>query len=713
MDLVFEIGCEELPASFQLPAVQYMREELTKGLTDARLLGKARLETYATPRRLALIAKGLEERAEDVRKKLFGPPAKAAFVDGKPTKAAEGFAKKAGVPLESLKIEGDRVVVEQTVKGQCTGEALPPLLAKIIRGIPFRKSMRWDSLEADAFARPVHWIAATLDGKPLQLSFADVESGSLTRGHRFHAPQEIALPGAAAYVDTLREAHVLADWEERKGRIAIEVARAAKEAGGVPRPDDELLEIVTGLVEEPTGVVGRFDEEFLQLPPEVLVSEMRGHQKYFAVQRETGELLPAFVAVSNTRVQDPAVSRKGYERVLRARLSDGKFFFDEDRKATLRSRVEKLGRRTFLAGLGSEKDRGDRLRELSLWLHGTTGRAQPAQLAEAAELCKADLTTGMVGEFPELQGSMGRVYALHDGVDKTVADAIFEHYLPRGADDKLPQGDTGALLGIADRIDQLAGLFKLGKEPTGAADPYGLRRAALGIIRVTLAKQYRFDLVKALNYADELHDKQMHARAVAEMAKKGGGGSVATLSVPGQLSAKVWAFLLGRLEVQLKDRAQPDSIQAALHTGAYDLVSLEKRVLALQEVRQSRRAQFEATAAAFKRIANILAQAAEKKIAPVALQPALAKLPAEEALFKALEQSQGRLSVALDEGEDYPAAYAALADLRPAVDAFFDGVMVMDPDPGQRDNRLALLRALHELFAPLADFARLQVEKSA
>ncbi|HEX4381386.1 MAG TPA: glycine--tRNA ligase subunit beta [Myxococcales bacterium] len=695
MDLVFEIGCEELPASFQLPAVQYMRDELSKGLAEARLLGGASLKTYATPRRLAVLVTGIEARAEDVRKKLSGPPAKAAFVDGKPTKAAEGFAKKAGVPLEALQIEGDRVVVEQTVKGQSADEALPPLLAKIIRGIPFRKSMRWGSLETDAFARPVHWIGAALDGKPLKISFADVESGASTRGHRFHAPQEIPLPDAATYVDILREAHVLADWEERKQRIAIEVARAAKEAGGVPRPDDELLEIVTGLVEEPTGVVGRFEEEFLQLPPEVLVSEMRGHQKYFAVQNENGSLLPAFVAVSNTRVQDPAVSRKGYERLLRARLSDGKFFFDEDRKSTLRSRVEKLGRRTFLAGLGTEQDRANRLRELSLWLHGTTGRAQPAQLAEAAELCKADLTTGMVGEFPELQGSMGRVYALHDGISPVVADAIFEHYLPRGADDKLPQGDAGALLGLADRIDQLVGLFGIGKEPTGTADPYGQRRAALGLIRLTLTKGYRFDLYKALRYAQEQH--KANEKVSQEPA----------------LLEKIWAFLLGRLEVQLKDRAQPDSIQAALHTGAHDLVSLEKRVLALQDVRQSRRAQFEATAAAFRRIANILAQAAEKKIAAVALQPALAKLPAEASLLEALKQSQDRLSVALDEGEDYPAAYAALADLRPAVDAFFDGVMVMDPDSGQRDNRLAMLRALHELFAPLADFARLQVDKSA
>ena len=536
----------------------------------------------------------------------------------------------------------------------------------------------------------MHWIAAALDGKPLTVKFADVESAPKTRGHRFAAPQEFPLPSARDYVSALRKAHVLADWAERSQRIAEEVARAAREAGGVPRPDPDLLETVTGLVEEPFAVAGYFEKEFLQLPPEVLVSEMRGHQKYFAVQNEKGEILPSFVAVSNTKVRDPNVSRKGYERVLRARLSDGKFFFDEDRKVPLRSRVEKLGRRTFLQGLGTELERIGRLRELSLWLHGATGRGDPRQLAEASELCKADLTTGMVGEFPELQGSMGRVYALQQGIEPAVADAIFEHYLPRGAEDRLPSGDIGALLGIADRLDLLVGLFGLGKEPTGTADPYGLRRAALGILRITLARGYRYDMAEALLAAQKLHKKE-----------------------DASVRDRIWQFLLGRLEVILRERAQADSIQAALHTGATDLVSLEKRVSALQTVREKSRAQFEATAAAFKRIGNILAQAQEKGIAFVGFHAALCKTGSEQALFAALEQSRARVSGALAEKEDYLAAYAALAELRPVVDRFFDDVMVMDTDTAQRDNRLALLRSLHELFAPLADFSRLQVEKTA
>jgi glycyl-tRNA synthetase beta chain len=680
VNLVLEIGTEELPASFQLDAVDYLAAELKSRY------GEAQVQRFATPRRLAVIATGLPEGTQDSTREVTGPPANA------PDKAREGFARKSGVPVESLREQNGRLVATVVTRGVATAEQLPKLLESLIRSIPFRKSMRWDSLETDPFARPVHWIAAVLDGKPLPLQFADVKSGGQTRGHRFHAPAEFALPAAGGYVEALRDAHVLVDWPERKARIAEEVARAAKEAGGVPRADDELLETVTGLVEEPWAVLGRFDAEFLQLPPEVLVSEMRGHQKYFAVQDEKGALLPVFVAVSNTRVKDPAVSRKGYERVLRARLSDGKFFFDEDRKATLASRVEKLARRTFMQGLGSESDRVARIGEVARWLHGATGRGDVSALSQAASLCKADLTTAMVGEFPELQGAMGRVYALHDGVPAGVADAIFEHYLPRGAEDRLPQGDEGALLGMADRIDQLVGIFGIGKEPTGTADPYGLRRAALGLLRVTLAKEYRFDLYQALREAQKLH--------------------AANPKVAQTPPEKIWTFLLGRLEVLLRDRGQPDSIQAVLHTGARDVVALEKRLVALQTVREKQRAQFEATAAAFKRIANILSQAAQKGLAPVALQAGLAKTDAEQALLEALETSRKSVATAED-GEDYLAAYATLAGLRPVVDRFFDAVMVMDPDAAQRDNRLALLRALHELFAPLADFSRLQVEKSS
>jgi glycyl-tRNA synthetase beta chain len=705
MDLVFEIGCEELPAGSLVPALYSMATELERGLDEARLRGdgsgpKAQATRYATPRRLALVVTGIAERAPDVKRTVQGPPAKAAYQDGKPTKAAEGFARKLGVPVSALRLEGDRVVVDQEVRGLTAAEALPPLLERIVRGIPFRKSMRWDSLDRDPFARPVHWIAAALDGKPLAVSFADVKSGTTTRGHRFHAPKEIPLPSAKNYISALREVHVLADWEERKKRIRQEVERAAKEAGGELLEDDDLLETVTGLVEEPSAVAGHFDESFLELPPQVLVSEMRGHQKYFSVQKG-GKLLPAFVAVSNTKVSDPAVSRRGYERVLRARLSDGKFFFDEDRKVPLASRVERLARRTFMDKLGTELERVERLRELALWLHGVTGKGEPAVIRQAAELCKADLSTGMVGEFPELQGVMGRVYALHDGAPPAVADAILEHYLPRGADDALPKSDAGALLGMADRLDLLVGVFGIGKEPSGTADPYGLRRATLGLLRIILKKEYRLDLRDALAEAQRLHGAQ---------AARGAQNRV---SQEKSLVEKVWGFIEGRIEASFRDDFAPDAVDAVLHTDTADVMALKQRVEALTQVRKTNPAHFEATAATFKRIANILTQAREKGIAPMRFDPALLRKeePAEGAVAAALDSGGEKVRDALD-GENFLAAYAVLAELRPVVDRFFDDVMVMHEDQQVRDNRLALLRALHELFSPLADFSKLQIERA-
>ena len=699
MDLLFEIGCEELPASFQKPALSFLEAEMNKALDDTRLNGegeaqRATFATYATPRRLALLVSAIPARAPDVKRKLQGPPVKAAFApDGKPTKAGEGFARKAGVPVEQLRTEGDRVVVEQEIKGQTAAEALPPILEKLIRGIPFKKSMRWDDLDHDAFARPVHWIVATLDGKPLEIRFADVVSGARTRGHRFHAPDWFE-PKAKSYLESLRKAHVLADWAERKGRIWEEVRRAAKEASGEPLPDDDLLETVTGLVEEPSGVQGSFDAAFLELPPEVLVSEMKGHQKYFAVRDPSSkQLLPAFVAVSNTRVKDPALSRKGYERVLRSRLSDGKFFFDEDLKLPLGQRRGKLEKTVFVQGLGTQWQRVQRIHALAQWLHGATGRGEIAAMMQAAELAKCDLATGMVGEFPELQGVMGRVYATRQGAPQAVADAILEHYLPRGAEDRLPEHDEGALLGIADRLDQLAGIFGLGKEPTGTADPYALRRSAIGILRIVLEKGYRFDFAEALAFAHQTH--------------------VAAGSKIQDASEKIWKFLEGRLDAHWRGLAAPDSIQAVLQTGSKDLVSLEQRLRALEEVRRKNPAHFEATAAAFKRIANILNQAREKRLAPIAFDKELLAEPSEKALAEGLLRGRTRVQTAVADQEDYLAAYGVLAELRPAVDRFFDEVMVMDPEARKRDNRLALLRLLSELFAPLADFARLQIEKSA
>jgi len=686
MDLVFEIGTEELPASFQKPAVQWLEASLRKEL-EGLGLRIDKVQTYATPRRLALIATGLPERSEDVRKTLQGPPIKSAYADGKPTKAAEGFAKKAGVPVSELKTEGDRVVVDQLVKGTSSAEALPAILSKLVAGLPFRKSMRWGNGDA-TFARPVHWIGAALDGRLIEVSFADVKSAVRTHGHRFAANDSIDLPRGEDYVSVLRQAHVLADWDERRAEVWKEVEKAAKEAGGEPRPDEDLLETVTGLVEEPTGVYGTFDAAFLELPPEVLVSEMRGHQKYFAVRDpKSHKLLPAFVAISNTRVIDPNVSRRGYERVLRARLSDGKFFYDEDRKSKLSDRNERLKRTVFLHGLGTQWDRVQRIEAIARRLAADLGGSTSDSLiSQAAQVFKSDLATGMVGEFPDLQGAMGREYAKAEGLPHEVADAIFEHYLPRGADDKLPEGDLGALLGLGDRLDQLTGIFGLGKEPSGTADPYGLRRAALGIIRVVLHKKWKIDLQAAVKQA---------AAAWPE-------------GKPG-FADRVWQFLLGRLQSFWSQEFSTFEVQMALGRASGDLLDLEARLTGLQKLRGSK--ELQAAAAAFKRIENILGQAQEKGLPPMKFAPEALTEPPEKALAATYEQVRGQLGESI-KARSYGDAFELLAGLSAPLAKFFDDVMVMVPDAAVRDNRLALLRQLHELFEPLADFSKLQIEKA-
>jgi len=671
-ELVFEIGCEELPAGSLKPALEWMEAEMNRALDDARLNGegegqRANISGYATPRRLALVVTAIAERAPDVKKTVQGPPAKAAFQEGKPTKAAEGFARKIGVPVSALRVEGDRVVVEQEIRGQSAAEALPGILERLVRGIPFKKSMRWDSLDKDAFARPVHWIAAMLDGKPLPVAFADVKSGSTTRGHRFAAPKPFPVPPAKKYVAELRAAHVLADWAERKQRIWEEVQRAAKEARGEPLPDEDLLETVTGLVEEPFAVVGHFEESFLELPPEVLVSEMRGHQKYFSVRDpRTQRLLPAFVAVSNTRVADPSVSRRGYERVLRARLSDGRFFYDEDRKVKLAARIERLARRTFMDKLGTELERVERLRELSLWLHGVTGKGEPAVLRRAAELCKTDLTTGMVGEFPELQGFMGRYYALHDGEPREVADAIEAHYRPRFAGDHLPDGMISCSVAVADKLDALAGLFGIGQAPTGERDPFGLRRAALGVVRILVERGLELSLFELVKRED------------------------------------VASFIFERARGYFQERGysavEVDSV-LSLRPARLDLVPRQ-----LQAVRAfSAMPEAESLAAANKRIGNILKQA---ETVPPGFDIALMVLPEEKALASTFKLLQPAVDGAL-RSLDYTAALKQLASLKAPVDAFFDKVMVMDKDPRVRANRIGFLGTLHGTMNRIADLSKL------
>lgn len=709
-DLLLEIGTEELPASFVAPALDEMKQLFALKAQEARLV-HGEVRTYGTPRRLALVVKDVADSQPDLATEVLGPPVKVAFdAEGKPTPVAEKWAAGQGVPVAKLKQKetpkGLYVYVERKEKGQPAPKILPELLTGVVAGLHFKKSMRWGWEEA-TFARPVQWIVALHGTKALKLQYADVKSGSTTQGHRFLAKKPIKLESPEGYLAALEAAHVIADSERRKALIRDEAAREAAQAGGKVLEDAALLDTVTFLVEHPTAVLGSFDKEFLDLPPEVLVSEAKGHQKYFSVVDDKGALLPHFVAVSNTPVKDKAISRAGYERVLRARLSDARFFFTEDRKRSLASRVEDLKRVVFQQKLGTSYEKMERFRRLAVELAVSLGLgslpeaesdlqkrietldlADPKQaftraVARAAYLCKADLVTGMVGEFPELQGVMGREYT-RDVEAPQISLAILEHYLPRGASDTLPTQDAGAIVGIADRLDTIVGIIGIGRAPTGAADPFALRRACLACIHITLGRGYRFSLGSVIDRSlDLLGDR------IADRAKT---------------RAQVLDFFRERLKNLWADSARRDVVEAVLAAGFDDMVDAQARLKAMTAV--VGRPDFDPLAVAFKRVVNIVEKQA-KDVQVGAIDAVLLSEDAEKALHLAYESSRGRIETAV-KGHDFPGALNEIASLKPAVDRFFDSVRVLADDPKVKANRVALLTAIGRLFGGIADFSKIQ-----
>ncbi|MGI5863272.1 MAG: glycine--tRNA ligase subunit beta [Myxococcales bacterium] len=690
-DLLLEIGSEELPASFVLPALQEMRELFTAKAASARL-AHGEIHTYGAPRRLALLVEGVAERQGDLSEEILGPPVKVAFsADGKPTQVAEKWAAAHKVGLDELQQKdtprGRYVFIVRSEKGKPAGEVLPELLAAIVEGIHFRKSMRW-GWEDETFARPVQWIAALFGDETVDFRFADVKSSDATRGHRFLAKAPIVLGAPAEYLAKLEEAYVFADHERRMAMIKEGIAAEAAAIGGKVLDDPALLETVTFLVEHPTAVLGSFDKEFLELPPEVLVSEAKGHQKYFSVVDGDGKLLPAFVAVSGTPIKDKAVARAGFERVLRARLSDARFFFTEDKKRPLAERVDELKRVVFQQKLGTSYEKMERFRELAAWLADSLGLgAEKKTVERAAYLCKADLVTGMVGEFPELQGVMGREYS--QGVETPeVALAIFEHYLPRSAGDSLPTRDAGAIVGIADRLDTITGIIGIGKGPTGAADPYGLRRACLAVINIVLARGYRFSLGAAVDKALALLGKR-----VADHAKT---------------RREVLDFFRERLKNLWAEDHRRDVVEAVLSAGFDDMVDALLRLKAMSAI--VGQPDFEPLAAAFKRAVNIIEKQA-KDVAAGEVDPGLFSEEAERGLHQALVSTRGSIDQAV-RAEDYPAALRDITGLKPAIDRFFDTVRVMAEDPKVKQNRVALLAEVGRVFRGIADFSKIQAGES-
>ncbi len=682
-ELFLEIGTEEIPAGFLPRAMADMESLIKRELENARL-SYSEVKTFATPRRLMLCVKGIPSVQPDAETCAMGPAKSIAFgPDGKPTKAAEGFARGQGLDVGALEVvttdKGEYVAAVKKESGRPAPDLLAEILPRLVSSISFRKSMRWGDLDV-RFARPVHWIVALFDGIVIPFSFGTIQSGNISRGHRFMANQPFPVRDFAHYLEECERHFVIPDPERRKEIIRRETHRVAKSVGGHLLPDEGLLEEVTYLVEYPSVVHGTFSPEFLVVPKEVLITSMRSHQRYFSIVDDAGNLLPGFITINNTLAEDPTVVVKGNERVLRARLSDARFFFEEDHKVRLESRVESLKSVVYQQKLGTSYEKMERFRALAEGLADLLNPAAKSKISRAAFLCKADLVSGMVGEFPEVQGIMGREYALLQGEDVEVATAIAEHYLPTQAGGDLPSSDIGAFVSIADKLDSICGCFGVGLIPTGSADPYALRRSALGIINIILDREYRLSLGALVD------------RALVLLSAK--------LTRPcEEVKSDILEFFRGRFVNLMADRYPADAVDAATAAGCDALVDAASRIAALAVFKG--RNDFEPLAVAFKRVCNIVKEGVDAEV-----DLSLFQDPVEGALYAAFKEVEKKVAAAVA-GREYVAALTEIAALRVPVDAFFDKVMVMAEDEQVRINRLALLTRIARLFGGIADFARI------
>jgi len=689
-DLVFEIGTEEMPAGFIPQALEELKGRFSRWMEEERVEGEG-LRALGTPRRLALLAR-LSERQRPLETLKLGPPKKVAFdPEGRPTKAALGFAQQQGVGVDELVVveteRGEYVGVKRQEEGRLTRELLESFLPRLVLSLPLPKAMRWADLQL-RFVRPIHWVLAVFGGEILDLEIGGLRSGPSSRGHRFMAPEPFEVRDIDNYLRGLRRAYVLVDPVERRERVQKEVEEAARRAGGEVLWEGGLLEEVTNLVEWPVAVTGKFDEEFLQLPREVLITAMEHHQRYFPVVDGEGKLMPFFVAVANTQARDMEVVRKGNERVLQARLADAKFFYEEDLKVPLERRVEGLKGVVFQAKLGTLYEKVQRVQTLAKRLAERLCPEEVAVVQRAAYLCKADLLTEMVGEFPQLEGVMGREYALRGGESPAVAQTIFEHHLPRFSGDKLPESHPGAVLSIADKMDTVVGCFSVGLIPTGTSDPFAVRRQTLGVIHTVLDKGYRLSLGEVIRWALESLGQKVQRP-------------------PAEVEEEVLEFFRGRYEGLLLAEGWPrDEVEAVLEVQREDLVDAKRRIEALHRFRSS--PDFESMIIAFKRVANIV----KGRDYPDDPQPGLFKTREEGELLEAYRETEAEFR-RLMEGEDYGAILSLFSRLRPVVDRFFDNVLVMEKDESLRANRLALLGKVYGLFSQAADFSRIVLQGDA
>jgi len=698
--LLLEVGTEEIPAGYIYPALTAMAAALQEKMNNARI-EHGSVEVYGTPRRLAVRIEKVAAKQLPLKTELTGPPVKVGFDEsGKPTMAARKFAEKAGVKIDQLRVKetpkGDYLCAVMQQRGQATRILLKEILPKVILTTPFPKTMRWADLDI-AFARPIHSILALLGSRVIEFKLGNVRAGRNSCGHYFMQPGKIKIDSADGYLKRLKAARVIVDLVERRKMVEQEITKVAQKAGGSILPDEELVDIVNNLVEYPVAIAGGFDREFLKLPAEVLITAMREHQKYFAVVNKSQKLLPHFVAVNNTRARDMRLVAKGHERVLRARLADAQFFYQGDLEVSNDTRVEKLEGVLFQARLGTMYAKTQRVAKIAKYIAkavdvGLVGTEQENalknQVGRAAQLCKADLVSQVVGEFPKLQGIMGRIYAAIAGEPATVSAAIEEHYRPTYSGGPLPETITGSVLSIADKIDSICGCFSVGLIPTGASDPYALRRQGIGIIQIMNDKGFSFSLRKLIK------------KSLSQFEPKG----------PDELTTlteKVYTFLRNRIIQILADQGYArDTIAAVVDVSIDHVPNLWSRLEALESLRA--KPDFEPLAVAFKRVVNILKKSGKpgekEKLGEV--KQNLFEHDSESALFTAYQTAENKVSDAMAKGL-FEKALQDIATLRGPVDAFFEGVMVLAEDQNLRRNRMALLSNIAALFGKFADFSKL------
>lgn len=703
VELLFEVGCEEIPAGMLPKAEEELRTNIEKLLATENLSDGATVEALSAPRRLTARVCGMRAKQDDVETEVTGPPKSVAYDSvGAPTRAAQSFAEKQRVHVSDLYLvqtpKGEYLAAKQVRLGRTAEQILMAVLPRAVHDLAWPRSMTWTGLDGPRFIRPIRWIVALLDGKTLNLSVAGISAGNTTRGHRFFGSSAIRVSSFTDYEKKLNSNGVILRPFRRQEKIAKELEAHARKVNCRIHEDAGLRILVTYLNEYPNVIQGDFDPAFLNLPDEILVTVMRDHQKYFALEKKNGELAPHFLAVINVDKDSKGLIRAGHERVLRARFADAQFFWHSDQKCRLADYLPKLDRVTYESRLGSYRDKVERVRAIARWLTEqwfNLGmlQAHVAEADRAAELAKCDLATEMVREFTELQGIVGGLYARAQGEADEVADAIYDHYRPVGLEDPIPRNLTGCAVALADKLDSVVGCFAVGVIPTGSSDPYALRRAALGIVKIILEKKLSVSLSLAIGAA---------AKALVTLKPKRG--------VTPQQETQILDFILDRAKFVFRERERfgYDEVSAVFRAGADDLVDAHKRLIALKAIRKSKN--FEPLAVSFKRIRKILEKANVAEGEPRHVNPELFENPAEHELYGAVRDAAMKVQSQKRAGK-YQEALEVIAGLRKAVDRFFDGVMVMAENEAIRSNRLALLAELLREFTTVADFSEIGGEE--